>query len=464
MSTGQGTQFSLFYGIERGLFEVEGCSTCGCGSEELASGHGSLYTGSINEPINDPESLVAQSVSNGLPVLYVAMNYRLNIFGFAVSDALRANHSLNIGLKDQRLALEWIRESISYFGGDPGRVTIFGQSSGIDLRCSNLTFMIYTGLSVAMQIFAYANITTKPKLFHSAVMQSTSLEPNITSDISATTFKAVAKLANCSSSTSSVELECLRALPFEKLLNVTISQYQSVGVNDAYLPVVDGDFLPLAPSNMTRRGLFPKMPVIMGWTEDDGTLLMPTSTNSTTDTENYVRQRWTGLTNSSLTTLFSLYPSSDFQPGSTNLSAEFYLTWPGSTCYEPPIYHYNQNQTVLSSLFGPDLRITHLSEIPYVFGFNFWTLAGIRPNASDVNLHERESRSWSTFANIGKPSSPLANRTLEGWAPAYNASGTRNPAIYVIGGPRAGMMEADSKLMERCAFLNRDDIIFQLRY
>ena len=53
-----------------------------------------------------------------------------SVFGFAESASLRAKNSLNAGLRDQRLALEWVQNNIEFFGGDPNKVTIFGQSSG----------------------------------------------------------------------------------------------------------------------------------------------------------------------------------------------------------------------------------------------------------------------------------------------------------------------------------------------
>lgn len=71
-----------------------------------------------------------ESVVNGLPVIHVAINYRLGVFGFAQSEELRKEGSENAGLRDQRLALEWVREHIGTFGGDGERVTVFGQSSG----------------------------------------------------------------------------------------------------------------------------------------------------------------------------------------------------------------------------------------------------------------------------------------------------------------------------------------------
>ena len=71
-----------------------------------------------------------QSEENKTPIIHVAVNYRLGAFGFAASEALRAEGSENLGLRDQRLAIEWTRDNIAAFGGDPDRITIHGQSSG----------------------------------------------------------------------------------------------------------------------------------------------------------------------------------------------------------------------------------------------------------------------------------------------------------------------------------------------
>jgi carboxylesterase type B len=76
------------------------------------------------------------------------MNYRMNIFGFGNSPALRTEKSLNSGLLDQRLALEWIQKNIAGFGGNPAGVTLFGESDG--------------GTGIGLQITAYGGKGVSP--------------------------------------------------------------------------------------------------------------------------------------------------------------------------------------------------------------------------------------------------------------------------------------------------------------
>lgn len=65
-----------------------------------------------------------------MPIIFVSVNYRLNGFGFLASTELASSRNVNLGLYDQELALEWIRDNIEYFGGDPQQVTIMGESAG----------------------------------------------------------------------------------------------------------------------------------------------------------------------------------------------------------------------------------------------------------------------------------------------------------------------------------------------
>ena len=70
----------------------------------------------------DGTRIIKQSVDLGQPVIYVAMNYRLGGFGFLPGRQVSEDGSSNLGLRDQRLALEWVQDNIAAFGGDPDKV------------------------------------------------------------------------------------------------------------------------------------------------------------------------------------------------------------------------------------------------------------------------------------------------------------------------------------------------------
>src|SRR3954470_20019209 len=78
----------------------------------------------------DGTSLIASSLSEGKPIIFVAVNYRVGGFGFLAGKEILKDGSANLGLLDQRLGLQWVADNIAAFGGDPSKVTIWGESAG----------------------------------------------------------------------------------------------------------------------------------------------------------------------------------------------------------------------------------------------------------------------------------------------------------------------------------------------
>jgi carboxylesterase type B len=164
---------------------------------------------------------VEHSLEWNEPVVYVAINYRVNFFGFLASKELakdnaahgggvgnygtpNLNVSLISGLHDQRLALEWVQKNIEYFGGDPSRVTIYGESAG--------------SASVHAQLLA-----EKP-LFSRAIMQSGVLADclgplQVGGSRSQGDFDLLVKKFGLEDKDDQGKVEGLRNLPMEDLIN-----------------------------------------------------------------------------------------------------------------------------------------------------------------------------------------------------------------------------------------------------
>ncbi|KAH7043917.1 Alpha/Beta hydrolase protein [Macrophomina phaseolina] len=122
---------------------------------------GSFLFGSSTSPAYDMARLVAYSTARGTPVIGVSINYRVGLFGFLASHCIAralgpSAGAGNFGLTDQQTALEWLQRHIASVGGDPGNVTIFGESAG--------------GMSVAHQVWA-----ARPAPFARAVSMSGTL-------------------------------------------------------------------------------------------------------------------------------------------------------------------------------------------------------------------------------------------------------------------------------------------------
>ena len=70
---------------------------------------------------------MSDSVKQGKPIIFVSVNYRVGGFGFLPGAEILADGASNLGLLDQRLGLEWVADNIAAFGGDPSKVTIWGE-------------------------------------------------------------------------------------------------------------------------------------------------------------------------------------------------------------------------------------------------------------------------------------------------------------------------------------------------
>ena len=90
---------------------------------------GGFAEGSTSLSINNLSYFVNASTAMGKPLIAVSMNFRQTFFGLIAGKEILKEGNTNLALRDQRLALAWIQENINAFGGDPKRVTLFGQSS-----------------------------------------------------------------------------------------------------------------------------------------------------------------------------------------------------------------------------------------------------------------------------------------------------------------------------------------------
>jgi para-nitrobenzyl esterase len=218
---------------------------------------GGFYVGSGNEMnVYDGENLARHDV------VVVSLNHRLGAVGFLDLASLGGEkfaQSGNAGLLDIIAALEWVRDNIASFGGDPANVTIFGQSGG------------------GGKVNALMAMPRATGLFHKAIVQSGSMRRMLSPDFSARLAEAVLKEAGVSKD----HLEALQEMPFDRLVAAaTIAAKQVYPAGDysrppdfgrqcefnAWAPTVDGDILPEHPFWTAAPAASAGVPLIVGST------------------------------------------------------------------------------------------------------------------------------------------------------------------------------------------------------
>lgn len=201
---------------------------------------GGLRVGSAAEPLYDGEEIARKGV------VVVTFNYRLDVFGFLAHPELSKesghNSSGNYGLYDQVAALRWVQKNIAAFGGDPAKVTIFGQSAGAYSVASHVASPVSKGL------------------FRAAIIQS--LRSNYAAVPMRSLQEGEAAGVELARSVGANRLADLRTMPADKLL----------AANKTGVPVsanVDGRFLPQSADEIYRAGRQNKVSVLIGSNSDE---------------------------------------------------------------------------------------------------------------------------------------------------------------------------------------------------
>lgn len=209
---------------------------------------GGFYYGTSSLSLYDGRILAAEE-----NIIVASMNYRVASLGFLFAD--RSEAPGNAGMFDQLMALQWIRDNIEHFGGDPANVTIFGESAG--------------AVSVAFHLLS----PLSRNLFSQAIMQSGAATcPWGITDRKVALQRTILLATNvgCPNDPSDMEsvVTCLQKVdPMSIIMNETGAS----GVVDfPFTPIVDGSFLDELPSVSLRTGNFKKARLLMGSDKDEG--------------------------------------------------------------------------------------------------------------------------------------------------------------------------------------------------
>ncbi|MFI6214260.1 carboxylesterase/lipase family protein [Nocardia brasiliensis] len=350
--------------------------------------HGGAYLeGESSNPHHDGALLAAAGA------VVVSMNYRTGVEGFAHISGAPDNR----GLLDQAAALRWVQDSVAAFGGDPARVTVFGQSAG------------------AGSVAALLVMPSAAGLFQRAIAQSvpgTYFAPRLAAAISASIAAEVGAGANIDelSTISPRALIDATGAVIAKMPDAVESWGPMALTPTPFSPVVDGDVLPCAPWQALADGAASGVDVLVGHTRDEFRLFDPHRGGTVTDAE---------LT----ATLHRLAPGIDYRtayPDATN--AELYETVNADWLFRMPSLHLAAAQHAgrgrawlyeLCWSFNRDEGASHSLDVLLVFG----TLGAnevrehpaARPNAEEEvsGVGHAMRTDWLSFATTGDPGWPL---------------------------------------------------------
>jgi para-nitrobenzyl esterase len=334
-------------------------------------------------------------------VVLVSVNYRLGVFGFFSHPELTKesgrNASGNYGMLDQVAALRWVRDNIAAFGGDPGNVTIFGESAGS---------------------FAVSALMASPLargLFHKAIGESGAYFAGRTGTLPLKAREASEQDgAKFAAGVGAESLAALRAKTGDELLKVALK------TQPWFSPNVDGYFLTEDVAKTFAEGRQAHVPLLAGWNADEvraGVVLAPKKPTAQTFADEQ-RKRFGAAADA----ILKAYPAStdaEALESAASLQSDLFIgynTWKWIEAHKKtgkaPVYRYSFDRKIPvpagNTMNGTpatsrDIGARHAGEIEYVFGTLELSLPKVPWEPSDRTLSDAMTTYWSNFARSGDP-------------------------------------------------------------
>lgn len=372
---------------------------------------GGLYSGSGND--YDGSWLARRG-----QVIVVTFNYRVGALGFFSHPAINAEgHAFaNYGIMDQQAALRWVRDNIARFGGDPARVTIFGQSGG--------------GTSVMANLVSPAS----KGLFTRAINQSGTHIEIYPPEVALKAAADFASQAGCADQSAA----CLRGLDVRAVLAHQGGIVKNL-VNG--FPVVDGTIIPRTAFAAFRSGKFNQVPILTGLVADEQAFFLPEATGGAPLDADAYRAHVRSFGAAAQGRLLARYPLDAYASPSL---ADIAFAQGYKACVSRqldlafarfvPVYVYQFDDRTAPTYFPPlsyPMRAYHTAELQYLFAGFHGGLGTPHPlDAAQQRLSDTMLDYWAGFARAGSPNAAALPR----W-PRF-AAGSETVTLLDRGVPR----------------------------